>query len=270
MENSCITITHGNLFAYNSWRCIPPQILLRKNAQIETKSFTFGTTIYLKIETSVRQQTLQVMKITRIIIPGLILTLFGCGESFDKLKKTEEIVNQYDKKNDGKFFIEASIEGDKSELNVTLEHKPFLAYYTNALYEIILELHEKNISYNHYYIKDSNKTVIWEVEDSQIPEIKKIVSHSKRLMKLLYDRKYDEFLSFSNLQTLGVSDSVFLTAIEQNPVYPNTQYKGFSIMEKEINGVKREFMFFFFMNNENKQNMLVLDPKDQLVYGLEY
>lgn len=196
--------------------------------------------------------------------------LVGCGESFDKLKKTEEIVTEYDKKNDGKFFIKASIEGDKSELNVTLEHKPFLAYYTNALYEIILELHKKNISYNHYYIKDANKTVIWEVEDSQIPEIKKIVSHSKRLMKLLDNKKYDEFLSFSNLQDLGVSDSVFLTAIERSPVYLNTQYKGFSFIETEINGVKRELMYVFFLNNENKQNMLVIDPKDQLVYGLEY
>lgn len=207
---------------------------------------------------------------TRIIIPILIITLMSCGESFDKLKKTEEIVKEYDKKNDGKFFIEASIENDKSELNVTLDHEPFQAYYTNALYEIILELHKKNISYNHYSIIDPNKAVVWEVDDSEIPEITKTVDNSKRFMKLLDNRKYNEFLSFINLKSLGVSDSVFLASIEQNPVYPNTEYKGFSMMENELNGEIRKFMYVFFMNNEKKQNMLVLDPKDQLVYGLEF
>lgn len=206
----------------------------------------------------------------RIIIPILILTLFGCGEKIDKLKKTVEIVTVYDKKKDGKFSVKASISSKKSELIITLNHKPFQAYYTNALYEIILELHKNKISYDSYKIKDSKGREIWVIEDSKIGEITKTVNHSKKIMKLLDNKKYNEFISYFNLKALGVSDSTFLRAIEKNPVYPNTEYKGFSILKREFDGQSRDFMFFFFMNKELKENMIVINPEDQLVYGLEY
>jgi len=210
------------------------------------------------------------MKMKRIVLPILILTFFGCGERFDKLKKTEEIVKEFSSKKGEIFFVEASIDEDNSELKITLEHELFQAYYTAALYEIIRDLHKNNIKYDHYSIKPTNGDIVWSIDDTEISEVTKTLKHSRRLMKLLNNRNYDEFLSYSNFKILGISDSAFLAAVEQNPVYPNTEYKGFSIMQKEINGEKRKFMYVFFMNNERKQNMLVLDPKDQLVYGLEY
>lgn len=205
-----------------------------------------------------------------IVIYLLLVMLFGCGQSIDKLKKTEEIVKAFDKKKEGNFFINATIGSDKSELNVTLDHDLFLAYYSDALYEIILDLHKNGIQYDHYTIKAPNKGIVWEVDDEEIPEITKNINLSKQLMRLLDKKEYVEFLNHSNLKSLGISDTAFLETIEKNPVYPNTEYKGFSILDKEVNGVTRQFMFVFFLNDEKKQNMLVLDPKDQLVYGLEY
>lgn len=206
----------------------------------------------------------------RILISILVLTLYGCKENLDKLKKTEEIITVYDKNNIGKFSIKATLGSEKSELIVTLDHEPYQAYYTNALYEIILNLYKNNLNYTNYIIKDTKGSIIWKVEDSKITEITKTINYSKKLMKLLDKKKYSEFLSFSNFRALGVSDSTFIKTIEQNPVYPNTEYKGFSVLEKKINGKSRELMYFFFMNDKRQENMIVIDPSDQLVYGLEF
>jgi hypothetical protein len=42
------------------------------------------------------------------------------------------------------------------------------------------------------------------------------------------------------------------------------------MLEREFNGVKKKLMYVFFLNAEQKQNLIALSPEDQLVYGLEY
>jgi hypothetical protein len=133
-----------------------------------------------------------------------------------------------------------------------------------------MELHKNKIKYDDYEIKDPAGKVVWSVNDSEIKDITATLDQSKKLMSLLERKEYDKFLSFANFKILGISDSVFLEKIEPNPVYPNTSYKGFSVIEQEINGVKKEFLYIFFMNDERKENLIILSPEDKLVYGLEY
>lgn len=194
----------------------------------------------------------------------------GCGESFDKLKKTEQIVKEYDNKNDGKFFIEANIEGDKSELNVTLDHELFEAYYSTSLYEIILELRKNNLSYNHYSIKPPNGEIIWQVNDAEIENLTKTINQAKKIIQLLESGENEEFIALSNFKSIGIPDSVIFNSLALKPIYPNTEYKGFSMIEEEINGRNSTFMKIYFMNEELKENKIVISPTDKLVYGIEY
>lgn len=209
-------------------------------------------------------------KTKRILVLMITLTLLGCGENIEKIKKTEEIVKKIDAEKDGDFFIQASIEEEKSDLTVTLKHESFQAYYTGALYDIIMELHRQKIRYDDYKIKDQNGQVIWSVTDSEIDQLTKTINQSKKLIQLLENKEYVSFLELTDISILGISDSTFIAGITPNPIYPNTEYKGFSMVEKEFNGEKMELMYVFFMNPELKQNLIVLSPEDQMVYGLEY
>jgi hypothetical protein len=210
------------------------------------------------------------MKTKRILVLMISLTLLGCGESVEKLKKTEEIVKKIDAEKDGDFFLQASIEEEESHLSVTLKHELFQAYYTGALYDIILELHRQKIHYDDYEIKSQDGKVVWSVTDPEIDQLTKTIDESKKLIQVLEKKDYVTFLDHTNFNALGISDSAFLAQITLNPIYPNTEYKGFSMLEREFNGVKKKLMYVFFLNAEQKQNLIVLSPEDQLVYGLEY
>jgi hypothetical protein len=40
--------------------------------------------------------------------------------------------------------------------------------------------------------------------------------------------------------------------------------------ERKINGEQRKLLYVYFMNDELKENIIVISPDDKLVYGLEF
>ncbi len=204
----------------------------------------------------------------KLTLAFLLVLICSC-ESADKLAKTQKVLAEYDKTHEGKYTMNAAVGTQESTVEIILDHDLHMWYYCQSLYEIAQKLESKNLKYDRYSITDPKKKVAWRIEGSELPEITNLIEKSKEAEYYLRMKKYDKFLSVSDLDILGVPDTSIIQMIDELK-YTDAVYRGFAFSTQNMQGTEYKLMHTFFATNENKDLTITISKKNGKVFGVQY
>lgn len=152
------------------------------------------------------------MKLSIATLLILIIAISSC-ETVSDFATTQGVVDNVAKSKDCKFGSKMSnaTETNETELIITVGcDTAQLSFYTHALYQVIQQLKDKNIEFDHYEIGNKAGQLAWEVDGADFGKVVSIIETAEKAVRIVENHQVEKIIPMLNTEAFDQPDSIII------------------------------------------------------------